>query len=221
MKVEFPPLDFLPSFAERRQREFRRQCRRWACVAACGGLASLAPVARDLSQREHIQAQTAALRAASERLSKHAAAFDSAGRALAAMGAHRRAAAALIERRQPVAYRLLDIMRACADGVRLTSVKFGDDQVRVEGYATTQSRVRETQRRLRTLPWVRKVAEVESSVVPESVRRQWVGAVTQASAPTLRRFALRIERKLASNPVAMSVNAEVDGLSSEEVSDVR
>ncbi|VVE18682.1 hypothetical protein PTE31013_03039 [Pandoraea terrigena] len=221
MKVDFPPLDFLPTLAERRQCEFRRQWRIWGGVAVCGALASAAPMARDIFQRQQIQAQMAALRAASERLGGQSAAFDTAARALAAMGAHRRAAAALIERRQPVAYWLLDIMRACADGVRLTSVKIGEEHVRVEGYATTQSRVRETQKRLRMLPWVRKVAEVESSVVPESVRRQWVGAATQASVPTLRRFTLRIERKLASKPVALSVNAEVDGLSSEEVSDVR
>ncbi|VVE03346.1 hypothetical protein OYT13_23000 [Pandoraea sp. XJJ-1] len=221
MKVQFPPLDFLPTLAQRRQREFARQWRIWGCVAACGGLASLAPMARDISLRQQTQAQVTALRAASEKLGGQIAAFETAGRELAAMDAHRRAAAALIERRQPVANRLLDIMRACADGVRLTSVKIGEDQARVEGYATTQSRVRETQKRLRTLPWVRKVAEVESSVVPEAVRRQWAGGATQASVPTLRRFTLRIELKRAPRPVALSVTAEVDGLPSEEVPDVR
>jgi type IV pilus assembly protein PilN len=221
MSMIFPPLDFLPTPAQLRQREFRRQWRMWACVAVFGALASLAPIARDIHMHREALAQLTALRAASDKLHTTLTAFDMTARKLAAMGAHRRAAVALVERRQPVADRLLDIMRACADGVRLTSVKTGDDQLRVEGYATTQSRVRETQKRLRALPWVRKVAEVESSVVPQSVRRQWVGAEAQDLVPNIRRFALRIDLKSVAGPVALGAHADVDAVSREEVPDVR
>ncbi len=221
MSVEFAPLDFLPTLAQRRRREFRRQWRIWACVAACGALAALAPIAYDVYQRQEAKAHVVALHAASERLSGEVAAFDMTARKLAIMDAHRRAATALIERRQPVANRLLDIMRACADGVRLTSVKAGEDQLRIEGYATTQSRVRETQKRIRALPWVRKVAEVESSVVPESVRRQWVDGAMQASVPNVRRFTLRIELKPVPKPVARMVDVANEVRSIEEVPDVR
>ncbi|VVE89937.1 hypothetical protein PBR20603_03911 [Pandoraea bronchicola] len=221
MSRKLAPLDFLPTLAQLRQREFRRQWRTWACVAAFGALASLAPIARDIHLRREASAQLAALRSAGDKLSGTLAAFDTAGRKLAVMGAHRRAAVTLVERRQPVAYRLLDIMRACADGVRLTSVKTGEDQLHVEGYATTQSRVRETQKRLRALPWVRKVAEVESSVVPQSVRRQWAGTATQTLVPNIRRFTLRIELKPVSNPTALAVSADIGNVSVEEVPDVR
>ncbi|MDR3399242.1 MAG: PilN domain-containing protein [Pandoraea sp.] len=219
--MTFPPLDFLPTVAQRRQREFRRQWRMWACVAALGALASLAPIARDIHLRREALAQLMVSRAASDKLRGTLAAFDITERKLAAMGAHRRAAVALVESRQPVASRLLDIMRGCADGVRLTSVKSGEDQLRIEGYATTQSRVRETQKRLRALPWVRKVAEVESSVVPESVRRQWVSAASQALVPNIRRFTLRIDLKPVPKVIALGANADIDGVSTEEVPDVR
>ncbi|VVE19184.1 hypothetical protein PHO31112_03038 [Pandoraea horticolens] len=221
MSVEMPPLDFLPTLAQRRQRDFRRQCRMWACVAAFGALASLVPIVRDIHLHREALAQLAVLRVASDKLSATLTAFDITGRKLAIMHAHRRAAVALVERRQPVAYRLLDIMRACADGVRLTAVTTGDAQLRVEGYATTQSRVRETQKRLRALPWVRKVAEVESSVVPERVRRQWVSAAAQALAPNIRRFTLRIEWKVDAKPIALAVDADAGVASREEVPDVR
>ncbi|WP_281718186.1 PilN domain-containing protein [Pandoraea apista] len=220
VSATIPPLDFLPTLAQLRQREFRRQWRLWACVAAFGALAALAPIARDIQLRREAQSQLAALRAASEKLSGTLAAFDVTGRKLAVMDAHRRATVALIERRQPVAAQLLDVMRACADGVRLTAVKSGDGQLRIAGYATTQSRVRETQKRLRALPWVRKVAEVESSVVPESVRRQWVSVAAQALVPNIRRFTLRIELKVDTNPVALVIGAD-GGAVSEEVPDVR
>lgn len=221
VSAKFPPLDFLPTLAQRRQRDFRHQWRIWICIAVCGAVASLAPIAWDIHERREAQDQLVALREASRKLAGEAAAFDITGRKLADMSAHRRAVVALIERRRPVAYRMMDIMRACADGVRLTLVRSVDDHLQVEGYATTQSRVRETQKRLRALPWVRKVAEVESSVVPESVRRQWVGAQTSASVPNIRRFTLRIELKPSPTPTALAVDADVDASQTEEVPDAR
>lgn len=220
LSTRIPPLDFLPTLAQLRQRAFRRQWRMWACVAVLGALAALVPMARDIQQRRDAQAQLTALREASDKLGGTLTAFDITSRKLATMNAHRRAALTLIERRQPVAYRLLDIVRACADGVRLTSMKTGDAQLRIEGYATTQSRVRETQKRLRALPWVRKVAEVESSVVPESVRRQWVSAAAQALVPNIRRFTLRIDVKAAAHPMPIVIGADVSA-ATEEVPDVR
>lgn len=224
MNVAFPALDLLPTLAQRRQRDFRRQWRIWIGIATCGAAASLVPIVWDVHQRGEAQAQRAALSAASETLKREVATFDVASRQLAEMNAHRRATVALVARRNSAAYRMLDVMQACADGVRLTLVKTVDDHWRVEGYATTQSRVRETQKRLRALPWVRKVAEVESSVVPESVRRQWVGAQTPDGVPNIRRFTLRIEIKPtpALVPLARIADlADVDGLTTREVPDVR
>lgn len=217
----FPPLDFLPTLAQWRRRDMRRQWRIWACVAACGATASLVPLAWDLHQRREMQAQQMALRAANEKLADEVAAFDMTRRQLAELRAHRRAVVALVERRPAVAERLLDIMRACADGVRLSMVKTADAHLRIEGYATTQSRVRETQKRLRVLPWVQKVTEVESSVVPESVRRQWADAQTQAGALNVRRFTLRIALKPAPTPVVLTGISDLDGQTTEEVPDVR
>ncbi|MFJ2994770.1 PilN domain-containing protein [Pandoraea sp. NPDC087047] len=184
-------------------------------------MAALVPIAWDIQERREARAQLVALREASRKLIKETAAFDITGRKLAEMSAHRRAVVALIERRRPVAHRMLDIMRACADGVRLTLVRSVDDHLQVEGYATTQSRVRETQKRLRALPWVKKVAEVESSVVPESVRRQWIGAQTPVSVPNIRRFTLRIERKPSPTPTVLAVDADVDVSQTQEVPDAR
>lgn len=221
--VTLPPLDFLPTFAQRRQSDFRRQWRVWVCVAVCGAAASLAPIAWDRLQRREAQAQLVGLREANRKLNGEVAAFASTRRELAGMEAHRRAAIALIEQRRPVAHRIVDIMRACADGVRLTVIKNVEEHLQVEGYATTQSRVRETQKRLRALPWVRKVAEVESSVVPESVRRQWIGAQTSAAVPNIRRFTLRVELKPApaSISTALTVDADIEGSLTAEVPDAR
>ncbi|MBN4666819.1 PilN domain-containing protein [Pandoraea nosoerga] len=220
MKASLPPLDFLLTLEQRRQLAFRRQWRLWTAIAALGAVAAAAPIALDLHLRGEARARLAALRASNEARAGERAAFDATARALSAMVAHRRAAVTLVEQRQSVAPRLLDVMRACADGVRLTSVKSGGDHLRIEGYATTQSRVRETQKRLRALPWVRKVAEVESSVVPESVRRQWADADTSGPQPEIRRFTLRIEPKPSPRPAARGVDT-VDEWSSEEVADVR
>lgn len=220
VSTRIPPLDFLPTLAQLRQRAFRRQWRMWASVAVLGALAALMPMARDIQQRREAQAQLTALREASDKLGGTLKAFDITSRKLATINAHRRAALTLIERRQPVAYRLLDIVRACADGVRLTSVKTGDAQLRIEGYATTQSRVRETQKRLRALPWVRKVTEVESSVVPESARRQWVSAAAQTLVPNIRRFTLRIDVKATAHPMAFAIGTDASAVT-EEVPDAR
>lgn len=220
MNVTLPPLDFLPTIAQCRQRDFRRQWRVWACVAACGALGSLAPIARDFALKREAQAQLATMRLAIAKREGETTAFDLSTRQLAALEAHRRAAIALIERRQPVAYQLLDLMRACADGVRLAGVKTAEAQLRIEGYATTQSRVRETQKRLRALPWVRKVAEVESSVVPQSVRRQLVGA-DDAGVPNLRRFALRIDLKPVVVASVSTFDRDIETSPREEVPDVR
>ncbi|WP_242558004.1 MULTISPECIES: PilN domain-containing protein [Pandoraea] len=225
MSAELPPLDFLPTLAQRRQRDFRRQWRIWLGIAACGAFASLGPIAWDEHQRRESKLQRVALRAASEKLSAEVRAFDTTVRKLGEMQAHRRATSALVGRRQPAAQRLLDVMRACADGVRLTLVKTVDEHLRLEGYATTQSRVRETQKRLRALPWVRKVAEVESSVVPESVRRQWAAGQASAAMPNVRRFTLRIELRQVPVPVVLAgvtdIDADVDRPVTEEVPDVR
>ncbi|UVA79196.1 PilN domain-containing protein [Pandoraea commovens] len=217
----FPPLDFLPTLAQWRRREMRRQWRVWVCLAACGAMASLVPIAWDRHQRRDMQAQQTALRATKDRLAGEVAAFDMTRRQLAQLRAHRRTVVALVERRPAAADRLLDIMRACADGVRLSVVKMADAHLRIEGYATTQSRVRETQKRLRALPWVRKVTEVESSVVPESVRRQWADAQTQAGALNIRRFTLRIALKPVPAPVVFAGVSDLDGQTTEEVPDVR
>ncbi|VVE83301.1 PilN domain-containing protein [Pandoraea sputorum] len=217
----FPPLDFLPTLAQWRRRDMRRQWRVWACLAACGATVSLVPIVLDLHQRREMQAQQTALRATNERLAGEVAAFDLTRRQLAELRAHRRTVVALVERRPATADRLLDIMRACADGVRLSMVKTADAHLRIEGYATTQSRVRETQKRLRALPWVRKVTEVESSVVPESVRRQWTDAQTQAGAPNVRRFTLRIALKPMPTSAILADIADLDGQTTEEVPDVR
>ncbi|WP_322880996.1 PilN domain-containing protein [Pandoraea sputorum] len=166
-------------------------------------------------------AQQTALRATNERLAGEVAAFDMTRRQLAELRAHRRTVVALVERRSATADRLLDIMRACADGVRLSMVKAADAHLRIEGYATTQSRVRETQKRLRALPWVRKVTEVESSVVPESVRRQWTDAQTQAGAPNVRRFTLRIALKPMPTSAVLAGVSDLEGQTTEEVPDVR
>ncbi|WP_174990257.1 PilN domain-containing protein [Pandoraea aquatica] len=168
-----------------------------------------------------MQTQQMALRATRERLAAEVAAFDMTRRQLVELGAHRRAVVALVERRPAAADRLLDIMRACADGVRLSMVKTAEAHLRIEGYAITQSRVRETQKRLRALPWVSKVKEVESSVVPESVRRQWTDAQTSAGAPNVRRFTLRIELKPAPTPVLLAAAADLDAQPTQEVPDVR
>ncbi|MGC7407402.1 hypothetical protein ACPWSH_26105, partial [Pandoraea pneumonica] len=72
----FPPLDFLPTLAQWRRRDTRRQWRVWACLAACGATASLVPIAWDLHQRREMLAQQTALRATNERLAGEVAAFD-------------------------------------------------------------------------------------------------------------------------------------------------
>jgi type IV pilus assembly protein PilN len=221
VNAKLPSLDFLLTLAQRRRREFHRQWRLWGAIAGLGAMAAAAPIARDLYLRGEAREQLAELRAGNEARSAERAAFDATGRTLAAMVAHRRAAVTLIEQRQSIAPRLLDVMRACADGVRLTSIKTGDDHLRIEGYATTQSRVRETQKRLRALPWVRKVAEVESSVVPESVRRQWAGGETTGAQPNIRRFTLRIEPKAQPRPAMLTADAADGTWPSEEASDVR
>ncbi|AKM30308.1 hypothetical protein AB870_09655 [Pandoraea faecigallinarum] len=190
-------------------------------IALCGAAVSAVPIGWDIHRREQARTERVALHAASQALRAESAAFDITRRRLAEMSAHRNAATALVARRQPAAYRLLDVMRACADGVRLTLVKTVEEHLRIEGYATTQSRVRETQKRLRALPWVRKVAEVESSVVPESVRRQWAGADTPAALPNIRRFTLRIELRQAPPSAVLAGIADVDGVMTQEVPDVR
>lgn len=219
LKTTLVPLDFLPTLAQRRRREFRRQWRCWAGVAACGALTALAPILHERYRSTAARAQLMAMRSPSEALRGESAAFDMTSRTLATMAAHRRAAVTLIERREPVARRLLDVMLACADGVRLTVVKTGDGQLRVEGYATTQSRVRETQKRLRTLTWVRKVVELESSVVPHSVTRQWAGATNDVAMPNIRRFALRLDLKPMSTTGSSAI--DMDAISREEVPDAR
>ncbi|VVE72541.1 hypothetical protein PCA31118_04226 [Pandoraea captiosa] len=220
VSAELPPLDFLPTLAERRRQDFRYQFRIWMGIAVCGALISTVPIAWDLHQRQEARAQAAAWREARQNLRAESAAFEVTRRRLAEMIAHRHAAVTLVERRQPAAYRLLDVMRACADGVRLTLVKTVDEHLRIEGYATTQSRVRETQKRLRALPWVRKVAEVESSVVPESIRRQWTGGDTSVAVPNIRRFTLRIElRQPQASPVLTGI-ADTERVIT-EVPDVR
>ncbi|WP_150670340.1 PilN domain-containing protein [Pandoraea anhela] len=190
-------------------------------MAVGGALVSLLPIAWDVHQRREAQRQSIALQTASKKLSADVKAFDATVRKLAEMEAHRRATVALVERRQPAAQRLLDVMKACADGVRLMSVKTVEEHLRIEGYATTQSRVRETQKRLRALPWVRKVAEVESSVVPESVRRLWATEQASAAMPNIRRFTLRIELKQPPAPTVLAAIADMDGAAMEEVPDVR
>ncbi|WP_157123276.1 PilN domain-containing protein [Pandoraea vervacti] len=181
---------------------------------------SIVPIAWDLHQRQQARAQGAAWREASQNLRAESVAFDVTRRRLAEMSAHRRAAVTLVERRQPAAYRILDVMRACADGVRLTLVRTVDEHLRIEGYATTQSRVRETQKRLRALPWVRKVAEVESSVVPESIRRQWTGGDTSVAVPNIRRFTLRIEIRQPQTSRVLTGIADTERVIT-EVPDVR
>lgn len=200
VKPHLFPLDFLPTLAQRRQRDFRRQWQVWAVLALAGALLALLPIFWGAHLDREARTQLSASREAQQRLAAQTDAFDAAQRALAGIRAHRVAVIALTARRQDVATLMLDVMRACADGVRLGSVKLDDRQLHVDGYATTQSRVREMQKRLRSLPWVKKVSEVESSVIPEGVARQLMGSNPPATLPTVRRFALRIEYR----PVAAS-----------------
>lgn len=196
-----PPIDLLPTLAQRRQRDFRRQWQIWAALALVGALLALLPIAWDVHARREGQAQLLALNAARSRLDAETASFDTTRRTLAGIRAHRRVVLALVTRRQDMAGRLLDVMRACADGVRLASLDIDDRQLNVGGFATTQSRVREMQKRLRSLLWVKKVAEVESSLIPESVARQLMGANPPASLPAVRRFAVRVVPRPIAEPV--------------------
>ncbi|VVE57212.1 hypothetical protein PPN31114_05179 [Pandoraea pneumonica] len=194
---KLPLVDLLPTLAQRRQRDFRRQWRVWAGLALAGVSLTLVPIVWDLHLRRGAKTQLLTLREARQRLDAKVVSFDVAQRALARMRAHRQAALALVARRQDVAGHLLDVIRACADGVRLADVKLDGHQWHVDGYATTQSRVRELQKRLRSLPWVKKVSEVESSLIPEGVAHQLVGANPPSSLPAIRRFALRVEDRPA------------------------
>ncbi|VVE58937.1 hypothetical protein PIN31115_05427 [Pandoraea iniqua] len=200
VRPHLPPIDLLPTLAQRRQRDFRRQWQIWAVLALAGALLALLPIAWEVRARNEGQAQLLTLNAARSRLDAETASFDTTRRALAGLRAHRRAVLALVARRQAMADRLLDVMRACADGVRLASVDIDDRQLHVDGYATTQSRVREMQKRLRSLPWVKKVAEVESSLIPEGAARQLMGADAPASLPAVRRFAVRVEHRPVAEP---------------------
>ncbi|WP_087686296.1 PilN domain-containing protein [Pandoraea sp. PE-S2R-1] len=195
-----PPIDLLPTLAQRRQRDFRHQWRIWGALALAGALLALLPITWEVHARGEGRAKLLALNAARSQLDAAAASFDTTRRALAGIRAHRRAALALITRRQDMAGRLLDVMRACADGVRLAGVDIDDRQLNVSGFATTQSRVREMQKRLRSLPWVKKVAEVESSLIPEGVARQLMGANPPASLPAVRRFAVRVVHRPVAEP---------------------
>ncbi|MGC7406434.1 PilN domain-containing protein [Pandoraea pneumonica] len=203
VKPHLLPLDFLPTLAQRRQRDFRRQWQGWTVLALLGASLALLPILWGVHLRREARTQLSASREAQQRLAAQTDSFNAAQRALAGIRAHRVAVLALTASRQDVAALMLDVMRACADGVRLGSVKLDDRQIHIDGYATTQSRVREMQKRLRSLPWVRKVSEVESSVIPEGVARQLMGPNSPATLPTVRRFALRIEyRPVAAPPMA-------------------
>lgn len=176
------PLDFLPTFAQRRRRDYRRFARVWA-VAGLVGLSLVAvPGGCDEQARRRDLAQIESLRAAQMKLRGEQMAYIETMRALNPERAHRQAVVAISRMRWSASGRLLDVIRLAGDGLRLTTLEAREKALRIEGFALTQTRVRDLQKRLRALDWVSKVSEVESSAVPEALARALVDATDESGA---------------------------------------
>lgn len=194
-------LDFLPTYDQRVRRDFRQLARQWLVAGMVGVALLAAPAGWDWRRLNEQRSRLALMQAAQARLHGDALVHETLRSALTRMRNHRRAALSVDAMRWSAPARVLDVMRACSDGTRLTTLEATAGALRIEGYATTQSRVREMQKRLRALPWVRKVAEVESSMVPAAVAQALVGDVAvadgasrrRATPATLRRFTLRVD----------------------------
>ncbi|GAB3630087.1 hypothetical protein PTE30175_04751 [Pandoraea terrae] len=182
-------LDLLPTCGQRLRAAYLRLARAMAVFSFAGLVIAGGLI---LSGERALTARASRVKAAgviSHAMQEDLREWEALTRRLAQARSHRLAAIAIHEQRWKSPAALIDLAKLVPFGMRLDQISGHPGELRVEGVTSAQARVKEYQRALRTLPWVRRVTVVDMRMTPVSAGS--AGGMSRLQG--IRRFTLKLD----------------------------